>query len=747
MKVSRFRAPRPWLIALVALLAGAVAARSALQVTQGLQAEYFFDAVPAGAPALALVSPDISTPQIAADWNDGVPGAFRARWFGYIAIGRAGDYTFATTSDDGSTLSIDGELVVDNGGVHGPQEAIGRVRLEPGSHFVLIEYTQAGGDFSMQWAFARDGGALGRVPGWILSPRRVSYTRAMLAALLDRLALVLVATLGALVSWLAIKRAHAPVWDALRERPRLASFGLFVLLAIVETWPLASDPAHLSRNDNGDTLLNEWTLAWVAHQAPRAPLHLYDANIFYPERDTLAYSESMIVQSALAAPVLWLGASPVLAYNLVLIAGFALTGWVTSIVMARWTGDWTAAILSGILAGFNAHTISRLPHLQAQHGEFLPLSLFALDALLREPRIGHALRLAGWFALQALTSVYLLAFTAFALAAAALARPDAYLAPRGRKVALMLALAAGVAVVVLAPFLLPYWRASRDQGLTRSVADAAQYAATYADYLTTPGRLHATLWSYRFASFTSLFPGVAGLGLAVVAIASGAVLRDPRARMCAAMALAGLVLSFGPKMPGYALLYQIVPLLRALRAPVRFGYLAIIGVALLAGFGLTALRQRLPARWWVPVASMLIVLAIVEPLAAPLYLTPFDAVPSIYDRVASERDAVVVELPLPSSRAVFINARYMLNSTRHWKPMLNGYSGFVPGSYHEHLAEIEGFPNAPAIAALRRLKVTHLFVHTDAYDPNVAHGLDQEPALSRIATEEPIVLYRLWPVP
>ena len=73
----------------------------------------------------------------------------------------------------------------------------------------------------------------------------------------------------------------------------------------------------------------------VAHD----PLHLFDANIFYPERYTLAYSDPLIIESAMAAPLLWAGASPVLAYNAILIFGFALTGWITCLVVARWTGS------------------------------------------------------------------------------------------------------------------------------------------------------------------------------------------------------------------------------------------------------------------------------------------------------------------------------------------------------------------------------------------------------------------------
>src|SRR6185312_541904 len=86
--------------------------------------------------------------------------------------------------------------------------------------------------------------------------------------------------------------------------------GLCLLLAIAHTWPLATAPGTLSRNDNGDAQLNEWIMAWVGHQLPRAPTRLFDANIFYPARDTLAFSEPLIVPALMGAPLQWLGASP-----------------------------------------------------------------------------------------------------------------------------------------------------------------------------------------------------------------------------------------------------------------------------------------------------------------------------------------------------------------------------------------------------------------------------------------------------
>lgn len=729
------------LLALVVLLAGTAVARAALQMTQGLQGEYSLD--PTGPPALTIVTPEISKTAIAAAWNGAPPESFRARWFGYIAIGRPGTYTFATASDDGSTVTIDGRLVVDNGNVHGLQTQAGRIQLDAGPHFVLIEYFQAGGDYDLSWSWGRDGADLSAVPAWVLSPRRTSYTRALAARSLDQLSLGVLILLGLTVSWLAVKHGHAPAGRTMNAHPRAASLALFIALAAIETWPLASDPAHLSRNDNGDTVLNEWTLAWVAHQAPRAPLNLYQANIFYPERDTLAYSESMIVQAAMAAPLLWLGASPVLAYNLVLLAGFALTGWAVTLVMVRWTADWVAALIAGILAGFNAHTLSRLPHLQAQHAEFLPLALVALDAVIREPRVGHALRLAGWFTLQALTSVYLLVFTAVALMAAAAARPDGWFGARIRRVAPLLAIAALASIVALLPFLLPYYRVSHEQRLTRSLVDAGWFAGSLSDYLTTPGRLHWELWSHRWGGLTPLFPGVAALALTALAVLTGVAIRDARARMCLAMGLCGFLLSFGTRLPGYDVLFRATPLLQAIRAPVRFGYLVVLATAMLAGFGALELRRRLSAKAWPPVVAVLLVLAVIEPLAAPLALSTFVGIDPIYDRIASEPGGVIAELPLPDSRAVFHNARFMLSSTRHWKPMLNGYSGFVPASYTQHVAALAAFPAGPAIAALQQLGVALVVVHRDAYGPGLAEEIDRVPALTRIASSGDVVLYRV----
>jgi hypothetical protein len=519
---------------------------------------------------------------------------------------------------------------------------------------------------------------------------------------------------------------------------------LFAVLATLHTWPLATAPASLSRNNNDDTILNEWVLAWVAHQAVTDPVHLFDANIFYPERRTLAYAEHLLVPAAMGAPLFWAGASPVLVYNLLLLAGFTLTGWATWYVVWRWTGDAAAGVLSGVLVAFNAHTLTRLPHLQAQHAEFLPLALLSFDSLLTTPRPRHALRLAGWFALQALVSFYLLVFTATALVSGWVVRPEDWWGARARRVVPLLAVAGAIAVVIVLPSLWPYTQL----GVVRSLDEVGLYSAHWRDYLATPARIHYSLWSARWFGGTALFPGFTALALTAVAIARGDALTDRRARMALAFGVVGMALSFGPAMPGYAVLYEWLPPLAGIRGAARFGYLTIVATGWLAGFGLAALRARWRGRRWVPIATIAVIaVANLESLAAPVgYVAP-QAISPLHNRLPPH--AVVVEFPFYPPDRTFHNAQYLLESTHHWRPMLNGYSGLVPASYVEHYQALRDFPDARAIEALRAAGVTHVFVHHDEMRKwsgagsvdALSHTLD----LRLIGADAQVGLYTLTP--
>jgi hypothetical protein len=268
------------------------------------------------------------------------------------------------------------------------------------------------------------------------------------------------------------------------------------------------------------------------------------------------------------------------------------------------------------------------------------------------------------------------------------------------------------------------------------------YAASLNDYLATPSRLHYATWSEGFMarSSTALFPGVLPLGFTLVAIYTGIVVRDLRARMCLAFAIVGFLLSLGTSLPGYALLYRAFPLLQGIRGTNRLGYLVIIAVAILAGYGVAFLRARWSgARWLLAVSILTVALVNLETWRAPIQYRRYEGISPIYDRLAAERRAVVVEFPLYPSRIYFANAPYMLNSTRHWKPLVNGYSAFIPRNYFYFLDVLAKFPEAEAVRALRKAGVTHVVVHEDTF-PTSVHEVD---GLQLVESRDRISLFRI----
>lgn len=70
---------------------------------------------------------------------------------GYLNVPKDDIYTFALLSDDGSTLTIDREQVVDNDGPHGPKEVVGQKALAQGYHPVEVRYfDQNGGQLRLK---------------------------------------------------------------------------------------------------------------------------------------------------------------------------------------------------------------------------------------------------------------------------------------------------------------------------------------------------------------------------------------------------------------------------------------------------------------------------------------------------------------------------------------------------------------------------------------------------------------------
>ena len=86
------------------------------------------------------------------------------RFSGYISIETDGLYTFYTNSDDGSKLTIDGTLVVNNDGLHGPVEASGTIGLGTGRHAIQVDYFESTGGAVLEASYEGPGIAKQIIP-------------------------------------------------------------------------------------------------------------------------------------------------------------------------------------------------------------------------------------------------------------------------------------------------------------------------------------------------------------------------------------------------------------------------------------------------------------------------------------------------------------------------------------------------------------------------------------------------------
>lgn len=75
----------------------------------------------------------------------------------YLEIDKGGSYTFYTISNDGSRLFIDGQMVVDNDGLHGARERSGSIRLEAGRHPIRITFFERGRKEMLQVKYQGEG--------------------------------------------------------------------------------------------------------------------------------------------------------------------------------------------------------------------------------------------------------------------------------------------------------------------------------------------------------------------------------------------------------------------------------------------------------------------------------------------------------------------------------------------------------------------------------------------------------------
>ncbi len=510
----------------------------------------------------------------------------------------------------------------------------------------------------------------------------------------------------------------------------------YLVVALALLWPLPLKlTTHMTGDPFGDPLLNAWILGWDADRLRHGLQGLWQAPLFYPAPDTLAWSEHLLGIAVFVAPLYWLTGNIVLVYNIALLGSIVLAGLGMYLLARELTGRRDAAWLAGLLFACLPYRVAQLTHLQVLMAGWMPLAMLGLH---RYFRTGSVHALAGFVAaylLTALSNGYYLFFLAVPVSILVgwhlvdrVSRRDRVLPTIGVLVAAVLTI-----LLALAPVIAAYLRVSETQGFTRTRGEMVAYSATPAAY----GAVSSSLrfWSASLPTGRNereLFPGLTLAVLAAVGLVAGR--RRADVRIYALVALAAFLMALGPEPdlgvgrwrtgPYDWLLW--LPGVSGLRVPARFAIVVYLGLTVLAGVGAAWLLARAAPRLALAAVALVTLGTIVEGLPAiPMAPTTPDLSLArvAYEWVRDQPRGPMLELPVGGTRQ---SVRYLAGTLVHGNRIVNGYSGHGSALEDFFGGPPSGEPNnaSELVRAARAVGVRYLLVHEHLFsDRAFAAGL------------------------
>jgi hypothetical protein len=523
------------------------------------------------------------------------------------------------------------------------------------------------------------------------------------------------------------------------------------LLTLAVTWPLAWRLGSIARTDNADGQFAIWNVAWVARTLVLDPLNVFNANIFYPNTGTLAYSEANLGAGFLAIPVYWATGSPYAALNFVVLLSFVLNGTAAYCLCRHLTGDRAAAWIAAIGFAFTPYVFGHLPHIQLLLTAGLPLSLLAFHKIEEQPTAWRGCLLGVTMSAQAYLCAYYAVFSMLMIGYGVLFASLSDARWRQPKYWRAVFIAAGVAIAATIPLFLPFMEHRRDTNFTRPLEAAAMFSAEWQTYLASAAYAHRWMLSLIGRWGELLFPGfvVATCGAfgAFTAWRPGGPSRR-RVAFYASLAALAFWASLGPDAGLYTFFYRTIPGFDFLRAPSRLGVLVALSLCVLSAVFLSQLFQRLPQQRAVP--GILLAIVIAEAFV-PASFRPVPPLAPAYKLLATLPDGPVLELPVYSRQFAFRRTEYMLNSTFHWKPIINAYSDYTPEDFLASQDVLGQFPSPDAFRALEPIGARYAVFHLNDLGQHRADVLARletyAPYLRRLSGDEQILLYEITGYP
>lgn len=549
-------------------------------------------------------------------------------------------------------------------------------------------------------------------------------------------------------------------------------------LAAGMTWPALKYPLYTIPADVWDPTLQAWQMAWAGEAMKTNPIGLWNANAFFPENLSYAFSDTLLGYF----PAGLIGTGPVAAvlrYNIMFVLAFALAFFGTY-ALARQLGARVAgAALAGAVFAYAPWHWEQAGHLHVLSTGGIVLSL-AMLARGHGYSLRHGYRpdlrkpiwaLAGWLVAAwqislgfgiGLPFAYIVALIAVVATICYLvARFFFWTTPKpfGWKLLGADALGGLLFAATGAAMALPYFKVIEQHPYAeRSMAEVGLYSPPLIGFFTAPktsglwGDAHEVARQTMFDGYSgekTLLIGFAVYGLAVAGLIYSTWRWWQRVLLAAGVLVTG-ALAMGTQFQEgkiYTLLFDHVPGWSAIRTPGRLVIWTTLLLALLAAGAVSAFgdrarelaRERGPARPPVWLAAAMF-LPMVLVLAEGVQQLAFPTVPQ---QPAAMTKLIGPAIVLPSNQLNDENV--MLWSTDNFVKIVNGGSGFTPQSLEETRKLMENFPDQASVDRLRTIGVQEVLIlkHPSYGDvpPNALTSTGQEFGMRREEFDDGIIFY------
>lgn len=166
---------------------------------------------------------------------------------------------------------------------------------------------------------------------------------------------------------------------------------LYIWAALTRFAPAWTAPTSRAICGCGDAAFTMWFIRWTPFALGHGRSPFFTTWLNVPDGVNAMWNVNFFLPSLLVSPVTALG-GPVLAYNVLSTAAFALSGYSAYLVFRRWAPWPPAAFAGGALFGFSPFmTAQGLGHLHMTLAFLLPLFLLVFDQLLVRQRGGWLL--------------------------------------------------------------------------------------------------------------------------------------------------------------------------------------------------------------------------------------------------------------------------------------------------------------------------------------------------------------------